>query len=523
MKSCFGYARVSTQKQGEGVSLDAQKDAILRFASTNNITITKWFEEKQTAAKSGRPVFNSMIKLLRSGKASGVVMHKIDRSARNFRDWARIGELADAGIDVHFATESLDFRSRGGRLSADIQAVIAADYIRNLRDEVIKGFNGRMKEGLYPLKAPIGYLDNGGGKPKTIDPLRGPLVREAFELYASGKHSIRSLLLKMNNKGLTNCHGHPISKGCLEGLLGNPFYTGLIRIKTTGACYPGVHEPLIPVSLFETVQDVKTGKAVKKVTRHNHTYRCLFQCAHCERSMIAEKHKGFVYYRCQARNCPPNSIREEELEAAVERLMRDINLCPRDVDEITKQIEQCLKEEDPAKIRKGRQLQLDNIEKRLDRLTDALLDELIDQETFKQRQESLLFDQTKLREERSDHHKKAMSADMVRQFLERLKNLAEHYIIAPTDEKREIVEITTSNRKVIDKKVYLEPSKWLSDTQKLLGVRYCGGSRPTSRTRQQLSKESIDDLLKIVDQQGVANMLDISSKVGAPDGSSNSV
>ena len=204
MKSCFGYARVSTQKQGEGVSLDAQKDAILRFASTNDITITKWFEETQTAAKLGRPVFNNMLKLLRSGKASGVVMHKIDRSARNFRDWARIGELADVGIDVHFATESLDFRSRGGRLSADIQAVIAADYIRNLREEVKKGVNGRLKEGLYPLKAPIGYLDNGGGKPKTIDPIRGSLVRKAFELYASGNYSIRSLMREMHNRGLNS-------------------------------------------------------------------------------------------------------------------------------------------------------------------------------------------------------------------------------------------------------------------------------------------------------------------------------
>lgn len=33
MKPCFGYIRVSTQKQGEGVSLEAQRDAILAFAA----------------------------------------------------------------------------------------------------------------------------------------------------------------------------------------------------------------------------------------------------------------------------------------------------------------------------------------------------------------------------------------------------------------------------------------------------------------------------------------------------------
>ena len=114
MKQCFGYVRVSTVKQGEGVSLEAQQEAIERFAEQNDITITKWFEEKQTAAKAGRPVFSAMVKALRQHKAAGVIIHKIDRSARNFRDWARIGELSDAGIDVHFASESLDFRSRGG-------------------------------------------------------------------------------------------------------------------------------------------------------------------------------------------------------------------------------------------------------------------------------------------------------------------------------------------------------------------------------------------------------------------------
>jgi site-specific DNA recombinase len=59
-----------------------------------------------------------------------------------------------------------------------MQAVVAAHYVRNLREEVRKGFYGRLKQGFYPLKAPIGYLDCGGGKPKAIDPVAGP-PREA--------------------------------------------------------------------------------------------------------------------------------------------------------------------------------------------------------------------------------------------------------------------------------------------------------------------------------------------------------
>ena len=93
---CFAYTRVSTAKQGEGVSLEAQKDAIQAFADQNDLVVSHWFEEKETAAKSGRPVFSNMMKQLHQRKASGVIIHKIDRSARNLSDWAKIGELSDA-------------------------------------------------------------------------------------------------------------------------------------------------------------------------------------------------------------------------------------------------------------------------------------------------------------------------------------------------------------------------------------------------------------------------------------------
>src|SRR5437667_12710681 len=201
MQSYIGYIRVSTTKQGEGVSLEVQKDAIARYAERNQFQITQWLEEMETAAKRGRPVFNQALKLLREGKHKGIILHKLDRGARNLKDWAEIGELSDQGVEVHFVNESLDLHSRGGRLSADIQAVVAADYIRNLREETRKGFYGRLKQGLYPLQAPLGYLDNGKGKVNTIDSVKGPLVRKAFELYATGRYSFETLGEEMHKLG----------------------------------------------------------------------------------------------------------------------------------------------------------------------------------------------------------------------------------------------------------------------------------------------------------------------------------
>jgi site-specific DNA recombinase len=65
--------------------------------------VTGWYEEKETVAKRGRPIFRDVLKLLRERKADGLIVYKVDRSARNLKDWADLGELIDQGIRVYFA------------------------------------------------------------------------------------------------------------------------------------------------------------------------------------------------------------------------------------------------------------------------------------------------------------------------------------------------------------------------------------------------------------------------------------
>lgn len=302
----YAYIRVSTTKQAEkGVSLQEQRGAIEAYAQREDLTIVEWFEETLTAAKHGRPLFTTMIKGLRKGAADGVVIHKIDRSARNLRDWADIGELIDSGVQVRFANENLDVQTRGGRLSADIQAIVAADYIRNLREEIRKGISGRLKQGITPFCAPLGYMNMGrGGKVKEIDPVRGPLVRQAFELYASGRFGLHALRTELERLGLNNRGGRPLSFQSVSNMLNNPFYTGLIRIKKTGETFPGNHEPLISVALFQDVRSRLQSRVPTRVRAHDFTLRGLFRCALCNRHLIGELQRGHVYYRCQSKNCP---------------------------------------------------------------------------------------------------------------------------------------------------------------------------------------------------------------------------
>jgi len=58
MNQYFAYIRVSTARQGEqGVSLEQQRDAITRYAQRSKMELAQWFEERETAARVGRPVF----------------------------------------------------------------------------------------------------------------------------------------------------------------------------------------------------------------------------------------------------------------------------------------------------------------------------------------------------------------------------------------------------------------------------------------------------------------------------------
>lgn len=461
MKKCFGYVRVSTVKQGEGVSLMAQKEAILHYTERNEIEIVKWFEEKVTAAKSGRPLFTQMLRELKNGKAQGLVVHKIDRSARNFADWAKIGDLSDAGIDVHFASESLDFRSRGGRLTADIQAVIASDYIRNLKEETRKGIRGRLKQGLYPFAAPLGYLDMGRGNAKEVDIERAPLVKKMFELYATGEYPIRRLVNEMDIRGLRTKAGGRLSKTGIENILGNSFYIGVVKIKKTGETFKGLHKPIVSGRLFEDVQAVKLGKSRKILTRHNRLFRGLFRCALCKNAMTPELQKNHIYYRCHTKMCETKTVREEELELATVTALAQLRFDDKQINQISVEVNGWENQFQSRTETMNITVQITKQNTRLENLTEKLIDGIIDNSTFQKTKEKLMHEIVLLEQKRDEIKELTINAEKLKLFLERAKNLCFQYIYSNADEKRRLLNLLTSNRLVSGKKIEIELQNWL--------------------------------------------------------------
>lgn len=449
MRTVLAYIRVSTVKQGErGSSLQEQRASIEVYAKRHDLLIAQWFEEMETAAKRGRRQFNQMLTLLKRGKASGVIIHKIDRGARNLKDWADLGELIDQGVEVHFAHESLDLHSRSGRLSADIQAVVAADYIRNLREEVRKGFNGRLKQGLYPLGAPIGYKDQGGGKAKIPDPVKAPLIRQAFDLYASGQYGLIALKEELAKCGLRNRKGRPISLGGLSVILNNPFYIGLIHIKRTGETYQGIHEPIVKKRVFDAVQAVLRGKTNKRTIRHAFLYRRTLRCIHCGNCLIGERQKGRVYYRCHIPTCPKTSLREDEVSAKIQHRLGALRLGRQERAELAEEFRRYSansRDEDAASVQ-ATKLAIAQCGERLSRLTDAYIDRVIEKDLFEERKAALLKDRLDLEERLAELTDGTQTIDVkLKNFLELLETISDKPESLPPTELRDLAVSVTSN------------------------------------------------------------------------------
>jgi site-specific DNA recombinase len=453
MKQLFAYIRVSTVRQGQGVSLQEQRAAIEKYVARTDAQIIEWFEERKTAAKTGRPEFARMVKLLRGRAASGVVIHKIDRSTRNYRDWAEIDELINSGVDVYCASDDLDLRSRGGRLAADIQMVVAVDYIRNLREEAIKGIHGRLKQGILPCHAPIGYTDCGAGKAKAIDPVKGPLVRALFERYATGDYTLRILAAEAERVGLRNRNGNTIHLSQFHKILRNPFYVGLIRSKRHGI-FQGAHAPLVSRPLFDRVQAALDGKFVRRSNSFSFAFRRLFRCKTCGRSLVGSERKGHVYYRCQTVTCPTTSLREETIDAACQNLFLSFTL---DSHEATL-LDEALAADAAGKVktqnarRIALEKRLSTTVARMSKLTDLLLDSKITSSTYDEKHSVLL-------RERQTTEQALLNvetdAGTVAATTARILGLARSartlYKSANSDQRRRLMEIVTSDRLAIGK------------------------------------------------------------------------
>lgn len=325
--------------------------------------------------------------------------------------------------------------------------------------------------------------------------MRGPLVRKAFELYATGDYPYWRLVEEMGKRGLTSRNGKQYTKTAFEKILRNPFYCGIIKL-SNGKTYNGIHEPLISVKLFEQVRAVREAKDNKKTTKHHHRYRRMFVCGYCGGGMIPERQKGYSYYRCHTKHCDTKTVREEVIEAEVQALLKRMTLTNAQVTTLRKKLTEYIDAMPSVRISQNATFELTKLKERISRLTDKFVDDLIDEETYQTKKEAFLLEQTKLERLVTEGSTKQTLLGNLDRFLERAKNLYFNYETAYEPEKRSLVKFATSNRRVTGKKVYLEPSNLLAYLSNAVFLMECAPYADKNRTKKPYGEliANIDDI-----------------------------
>lgn len=152
------YARYSSDNQREE-SIDAQIRAIKAYAEREGHSIVKIYtDEAKSATTDNRPQFQQMIADSSSGFFDCVIVHKLDRFARDRYDSAIYKrKLKINGVSVLSVLENLDGSPESIMLESVLEGM-AEYYSKNLAREVMKG----MSETAYQCRhtggtPPLGY------------------------------------------------------------------------------------------------------------------------------------------------------------------------------------------------------------------------------------------------------------------------------------------------------------------------------------------------------------------------------
>ncbi len=361
MKKAVMYLRVSTPSQGntdrdpEGLSIPAQRDACVRKAESLDAEIVEEFKDQGESAKSAdREELQRMMKFLRENNdIDYMIVHKLDRFIRHRDDDVFLGiELRKLGVKFVSCSENID-ETPSGKLMHGMLASFAEYYSNNLALEVRKGMDQKAKVGGTPTRAPLGYLN----VPEVIgqrvihsvavDEERAPLMREAFELYATGNYSVVQLCDYLNEKGLRSRAGkvaisRPIAWGTLTKLLKKPYYTGDVVYK--GVQYEGRHTALISKEVFERVQQVlKSHMSGEKQRVHMHYLKSSVHCMRCGAPLRITAAKSiYLYYFCSSRAkrklCDLPYLEASLIEESVMEHYRSVQLSDQEVELVRTQV-----------------------------------------------------------------------------------------------------------------------------------------------------------------------------------------
>ena len=173
-----------------------------------------------------RENFNRMIDDAAEDKFDLVITKEISRFARNTLDSIQFTrQLLNHGVGVFFQNDNINTLDEDSELRLSIMSSIAQDELRKLSSRVKFGHQQAIKDKVVLGNSRIfGYRKDGGRL--VIDEEQAPMVRELFELYATGQYSMKQIETIFWNKGYRNYNGNKIAHTTMSNMIANAKYKG---------------------------------------------------------------------------------------------------------------------------------------------------------------------------------------------------------------------------------------------------------------------------------------------------------
>lgn len=290
--------RVSTDEQvRHGDSLDAQEEALIKYANENNMKIVGIYRDEGHSARKPvlkRPVMLELLEDVKAGKIDRILFTKLDRWFRNVEQYYAVQPILDKyNVSWQAILENYETASADGRLKVNIMLSVAENESDRLSERVRFVFDAKLANKEVFFKLPLGYTTEeiNGVRRAVKDPETQHIVEDFF--HRAQATSIRQAAEEMNIK---YDRVHPYK-----------FWWGITKREIYTGTYKGIEDFAPAYITKEDFENLNNKRKIIKKTQKNRTYifTGLLRCPNCGRRLggkYCTSGRGdrieYMYYRC---------------------------------------------------------------------------------------------------------------------------------------------------------------------------------------------------------------------------------
>lgn len=262
-ENAIAYTRYSSSNQSQA-STEAQIREIKDYCEKHNINLIKIYsDEETTGTNDNREQFKEMILASKSSNISIVIVHKIDRFARNTYDYVVTKKLlSDNKARILSVLEPITDTPES--IMLEMMLVANAEYYsKNLAREVLKGKKTNALKGEFNGgKPPLGY--DVKDKKLVINTYEAEIIKTMFSMYAAG-YGYRMVAEYLNEKGYRTKFNNLFNRNSIHDLLRNEVYIGTYKYNIGKEVFKieNNHEAIIDLELWNKVHDILNSNVTK--------------------------------------------------------------------------------------------------------------------------------------------------------------------------------------------------------------------------------------------------------------------